>query len=811
MRNPEILKRSLGVLIAALTFASAAVSCSSKSASDKNTSEVSETEENDTDSTLTAQALSNTIISSDLFSERDLSPEYDSVTAEIKLNGDSISVDGKGASADGSVLTVTDEGVYHITGTLDDGQIIVNAADAKVQLVLDGADISCSTSSAIYIADCDKTFITLAEGSSNSVSDGSEYVFTEDSVDEPDAAIFSSDSLTINGKGSLTVNGNYNDGIRSKDDIVITGGTINVTAVNNGIKGKDYVAAVGAEITVDAGGDGIKSTNTDDDSLGFVYIESGTFDITAEGDGIQAETVFSAVGGDFSITSGGGSSNAEAHTGGNDFGGFGGMGGDFGGGHGNMGGGFGGRGGFGSDSADGSVTEQGTAKVEQTANFTGIQSANDDTDDSSGDSVSTKGIKAGTLLNISGGTFDIDSADDTLHSNDTLTIDGGEFSLSSGDDGIHADTQLDINDGTIKISESYEGIEAAVINIAGGTVEVNASDDGMNASDGSSEGAMGSATSGVELNISGGTVYVNAVGDGLDSNGTMDISGGTIIVNGPTSDGDGALDGNSSITVSGGLLIAAGSSGMAEYPDDTSTQNCVSYTFDSTLEGGTLVTLLDSSGNEILSFAPEKQFSNIVISSPDIKSGETYTFFTGGSSSAKETYGLYENGGYKNDGTEAESFTADSIVSTIGTQSTMGGGMMGGDLGGGRGNMGGGMRGGMDASSMLADIDGVTVSDDGSISITSEGAENILSMLEENGMSVSVTADEIAACTTTDELEKLIFGNMDFKKGTPPDMSANGNGNAEMPEMPDGEGGMTPPDNNMGGGMTPPDAANGAA
>ena len=795
MRDPEILKRTLGTLIAALTFATAAVSCSSKASGGKNNSEVSETSES-TDQTLTAQTMSNTVISSDLFSERDLSADYDSITAEIKLNGDSISVDGEGASANGPILTITAEGVYHITGTLDDGQIIVNAAGAKVQLVLDGADISCSSTSPVYIADCDKTFITLAGGSSNTVSDGSEYVFAEDSVDEPDAAIFSEDSLTINGTGSLAVNGNYSDGIRSKDDIVITGGTINVTAVNNGIKGKDYVAAVNADVTVTAGGDGIKATNIDDTSLGFVYIESGTFDITAEGDGIQAETVFTAVGGDLNITSGGGSSNAEAHMG-DDFGNFGGMNGGFGGGRGNMqGGGFGGPGGFGGDPESSEMPTMDQSKLEQTANLTDVQAADTADSDADDGTVSTKGIKAGTALNISGGTFTIDAADDTLHSNDTVTIEGGELTLKAGGDGVHADAQLDINDGTVKISDSYEGLEAAVINIAGGTVELSSSDDGINASDGSSQGAMGSASSGVELNISGGTVYVDADGDGLDSNGTLDISGGTVIVNGPTNDGNGALDGNSSINVSGGLLIAAGSSGMAEYPDDTSTQNCVSYTFDSALEGGTLVTLLDSSGNEILSFAPGKQFVNIVISSPDIKSGETYTFYTGGSSSSSETYGLYENGGYKNDGTKAESFTADNVVTTIGTQSAMGGGMMNG--GGRGGNMqGGGMKGGMDASSMFSDIDGVTVSDDGSISITSEGAEIILASFEERGMDISVTADEIKACTTVDELRELIFGSMNFN-GTPPG-------------MPDGENGMTPPDDFPGGDMTPPDAANGAA
>jgi hypothetical protein len=155
------------------------------------------------------------------------SGENTSVTAYITLNGDSITLDGSGATVDGRTVTITSAGTYRISGTLDDGRVVVDTADEEtVRLVLDGADIACSTNAPIYVAGAEKTVITLADGTVNSVTDGSSYVFEDASSDEPNAAIFSKDDLTINGGGSLTVNANYNDGITSKDDLKITGGSI---------------------------------------------------------------------------------------------------------------------------------------------------------------------------------------------------------------------------------------------------------------------------------------------------------------------------------------------------------------------------------------------------------------------------------------------------------------------------------------------------------------------------------------------------------------------------------------------------------
>lgn len=652
-------KKMRGFIGAAIAFSLFVTGCSAKqttNSSDADNTEIVSSSDKNTNATALSNLSGNFSSDiTDIFSDRDLSSSYDSITSTITLNGDSVHIDGKGAVANGSDIKITEEGIYLITGTLNDGQITVDT-DAKVQLVLDNASISCSDSAPIYVVNADKTFITLADGSENSLSDGTSYTYTDESENEPDAVIFSTDSLTVNGTGSLTISANYNEGITSKDDLVIANCTLNINSIGNSIKGKDYVAITNSDITINSEADGIKSNNTDGTGLGFIYIESGTFNITAQEDGIQAETEFIAADGTFNITSGGGSSSAPVKTN-NDFG----------------------QGGFGGKQFDRQGSSTDTTNVENTVS---VQTETTDSDES----TSMKGIKSGTAIFINGGDFTVDSADDTIHSNANVAISGGTFSLSSGDDGIHGGSTVEISGGDITIETSYEGIEGAIINVSGGAIDLTSSDDGFNASDGTSQGAMGSYSSSCQLNISGGTVCVNADGDGLDSNGDMTLSGGIMLINGPTNDGNGALDGNNSISCTGGILIAAGSSGMAEYPDESSTQNSVSVTFDSTQSAGTLVTLCDENGNELLSYTPAKTFNSVIISSPDILEGSTYTVYAGGTTSGEDFYGYYADGGYNNDGTETGSFTADSTTSFIGTQSSMGGGQ-GGFGNGNRGDM----------------------------------------------------------------------------------------------------------------------------
>ncbi len=637
-------------------------------------------------------SLSYSIDPSSLFSDRDLSGAYD-VTTTITLSGNSAEISGEGAAFSDGVLTITAEGTYRLTGSFS-GQIIVNAEGAKVQLVLDDAHIASHSGSAISVLSAKKVFLTLAEGTDNSVSDDTEYADTSDGA--PDAAIYSKESLTINGSGSLTVSGNYQDGIVSKDDLVITGGTVNVTAVSHGIKGKDYVAIAGGTITVKAGGDGIKATNTEDPTKGFVYIGGGEITIDAQQDGIQAETELVIEDGEVNVLSGGGTANAPEHTD-SMMGGF---------------GGFGGRDNFDGNSGDfkgrgsrqqdsNAQPEQGTASTAANVITNAINTENtaEDTENSEDTSDSTKALKAGTLLYIGGGSVNAEAADDTLHSNGNLCIAGGSVTLAAGSKGVHADATAEISSGSLNITQSYEGIEAKDISVSGGTVTVTSSDDGFNASDGSNQGAMGGAVD-ASLTISGGNVYVNANGDGLDSNGDLLISGGIVLVDGPTNSGNGALDSNSSLTCTGGLLIAAGASGIAEYPDGS--QETIVLTTTDTQSASTLVTIVDSNGNEILSYMPTKTWNSFIVSSSAFLSGETYTVYLGGSSSEQAVNGLYEVGGYRSNGTESGSVTMDDTVCFIGEA----GGMMGG-FGGGQKPGGGNFQpgGDFDPSSLPDDFD----------------------------------------------------------------------------------------------------------
>lgn len=278
---------------------------------------------------------------------------------------------------------------------------------------------------------------------------------------------------------------------------------------------------------------------------------------------------------------------------------------------------------------------------------------------------SSKGIKAYTSITINGGTFNIDSSDDSIHAAD-ITITGGEYTLASGDDGIHADNILDISAGTINITDSYEGLEAADLRISGGTIDIVSKDDGINAAGGTDtttssgrQGDMFSTSSGT-LTISGGTITVDAEGDGIDVNGDATMSGGTITVHGPASGGNGALDYDGTFEVTGGTLIAVGMSDMAQ--GTSGSQNSAMISLTSTYTSGSKVRIVSSDGSEIMSYTAIKNFQSIVFSDEQLTANVSYTVYI--------------------DDEEYTTFTASSGSTQVGTS---GGMMPGGDQGQGGG------------------------------------------------------------------------------------------------------------------------------
>ncbi len=276
---------------------------------------------------------------------------------------------------------------------------------------------------------------------------------------------------------------------------------------------------------------------------------------------------------------------------------------------------------------------------------------------------SSKVLKAGNTLTVENGEFTMSSIDDAIHSDNSVLITDGDFTISSSDDGIHADKELQIDYGTIEITKSYEGLEAATITINDGEITLTASDDGVNAAGSSSN----------YLYINGGTLIVYASGDGLDMNGSGIMEDGTVLVHGPTNNGNGALDYDGSFKVNGGFLIAAGSSGMAEAPSSSSSQNNTMIYLTSSYSAGTLFHLEDSNGNEIVTFSPEHQYSSVTLSSSDLKSGSSYSIYTNGSSTGNETGGLYTDGEYT-PGNLYTTFTVSGTTTTVGSSNSGGGG-----------------------------------------------------------------------------------------------------------------------------------------
>ncbi len=648
----------------------------------------------------TETIVSTVIDPEDAFSKRDLRDTYDEKECvKISLKGDSASCDGEGVTVSGSTVTITAAGSYLLSGELK-GMIVVEATkDDKIQLVLADAQIESATSAAIYVKKADKVFITTATGTENSVKNGGEFVAIDDN--NIDGTIYAKDDLTLNGQGKLTVTSPAGHGIVSKDDLVIGSGEYDITSTGHGLVGKDSLRIAAGTIRIKAGKDAIHSENDDDTTLGYVYLADGTFDLTAEGDGISASNSMRIDGGSYDIVSGGGSSNGNKdHT--DNFGG------------GRPGGWFGGS----NSSAD-----------------------------TSSDTTSMKGVKSAGDMTITGGSFNINAADDGVHTNSNMTISGGSFEIETGDDGFHADDTLNFSDGTVNIITSYEGMEALHLNISGGNIRLVAQDDGLNAAGGTDNsafgggdmgnmggapevptgdsgnmgdipemptGGMGDApqmptgeqpnqgempggmgqmpgmpggqgdmgqipgdsgskdgvselsvadTGGALLGklggfpggmgggfggfggqggmggmsssdgtivISGGELYIQASGDGIDANGTLEISGGHITICGPNSGDTASLDFDLTGTISGGTVIATGASGMAQ-TFSSAQQGVINYRAGSQ-KAGTQVTLKDSNGNVILSVTPELDYSMIILTSPDLKSGETYTLVIGSNS-----------------------------------------------------------------------------------------------------------------------------------------------------------------------------------
>lgn len=597
-----------------------------------------------------------------------------------------------GITQSGSVYTITKAGEYTVTGLLSEGQIIVDAGDEdEVTITLNTTSITCSTGSPIYVKNASEVKIKSDENTFNEIIDKRAEATEDSSDDAGNAAIYATCDLKLVGKGALVVTGNYNNGIQSKDDLSIKNVIVKVTAVNNAIKGNDAVdIESGNIIAISTKGDGIKTSNSSlsnkGNQKGIITITGGNIDIYAACDGIDAAygvdvsgdgnlNIYTDTYSEYSeeVTSSGSSSGTSSgsnsstgktasantvsytvsNTTNNAPGGFGGGNDNFGGQNGNMGGNAPDMNGNDRPGMPGDVNESGN---------------------SSGQSYSTKGIKADSEITISGFTINISATDDGIHANSdsgvletgedgkgTIVINGGTITISSGDDGMHADKQLDINDGYINVVTSYEGLEAMTINLNGGKIYVYATDDGINA-------CTGDGKTDPIINVTGGYVDVTTASgdtDGIDSNGNYVQSGGFVLVKGGSSSGNvsGSVDVDGTVTVTGGTIVALG--GVCETP----VNSVNAYVLSSVSFNSGSYSLKDASGNEVISFTVDGTFSNGWICSDTLTTGTSYT--------------LYK------DSDSVASWTQES--GTMGASNTggFGGGNMGGMGGQNGGNMGG--------------------------------------------------------------------------------------------------------------------------
>lgn len=561
------------------------------------------------------------------------------ITGEFSIT----STDGSTITQNDSVYTITQAGEYTVTGLLSEGQIVVNADDnAEITIVLNGTSITCSNGSPIYIKNADNVKIKSEENTYNCIVDAraeADDNSDNSSSENGNAAIYAACDLKLVGKGALSVTGNYNNGIQSKDDISIKNVTIKVNAVNNAIKGNDEVAIESGEIiAISRKGDGIKTSNsslsTKGKQKGNVIISGGNIDIYAACDGMDAAYGVDVSGdGNLNIYTDTYSDYSEAVA---------------------------------ADNSGSSASSVGTppnmnntqnngnmgnppdmnnssSNPGMKGNFGGGNRAangmpgNNSSGNSSKKSYSTKGIKAESEINISGAAINISSTDDGIHANSDsgvletgedgkgiISISGGTITISTGDDGIHADKELNITDGYINVLTSYEGLEAITINISGGQSFVYAADDGINA-------CTGDGSSTPLINITGGYIDVTTGSgdtDGIDSNGSYTQSGGMVFVKGGSSSGQvsGSIDVDGNITITGGTCIALG--GICETP----VNSVNAYVFSSVSFNAGSYSVKDSSGNEIISFTLDNSYSNGWICTSALTINTEYTLYCDGSS-----------------------------------------------------------------------------------------------------------------------------------------------------------------------------------
>jgi len=522
------------------------------------------------------------------YSEQDLSWDTSSETA-IDLSNPTAT---DGVTVEDGTLTITKAGTYKLSGEYQ-GQIKVETADSDaVRLVLDNANITNSSGAALNVVNADEVILYSASGTTNTISDGADYTATGE--DDPDAVVYSKADLTIAGEGTLKVNGNHEDGIHTSDGLVIASGTLEVNAANTGIKGKDYVDILGGTINVTAQQDGIKSTNDTDEGQGWTRLSNGTVTVNAGDDGFKASRVveisggsltveqsdegieaqyINVSGGDVNVTSADDGMNASLKT--ND-----------------------------SESTDSSANTSDTADQQQNnqqqGSLPGGQQNGTSNQQQQGTGQPQPPAMSGT------------SQDGTSQNGTTGTGQQQNNTQNQGNQNMGQPPAMpggNAQDGTTGTGQQGMGQppQGGMPGGGGGTFQV------VDAA----------------INVSGGNITVNAEGDGIDSNGVTTLSGGTLIVNGPSQGGNAALDTNGDLLLNGATVLSGSTADMFEAPSTNSTSGYLKLTNSSGFEQGSTVQVADSSGKVVANYKVTKSNVQLVlVSSSSIVKGQSYTVYT---------------------------------------------------------------------------------------------------------------------------------------------------------------------------------------
>lgn len=524
------------------------------------------------------------------YSEQDLSWDTSSETATDLSNPTATD----GVTVEDGTLTITKAGTYKLSGEYQ-GQIKVETADSDaVRLVLDNANITNSSGAALNVVDADEVILYSASGTTNTISDGADYTATGE--DDPDAVVYSKADLTIAGEGTLKVNGNHEDGIHTSDGLVIASGTLEVNAANTGIKGKDYVDILGGTINVTAQQDGIKSTNDTDEGQGWTRLSNGTVTVNAGDDGFKASRVVEISGGSLTVEQSDEGIEAQyINVSGGDV---------------NV-----------TSADDGMNASLKTSDSESTDSSANTSDAANQQQNNQQQGSLPGGQQNGTSNQQQQGTGQPPAISGTSQ-------DGTSQNGTTGTGQQQNNTQ---NQGNQNMGQPPA--------MPGGNVQDGTSQNGTT---GTGQQGMGQPPQGgmpggggtfevvdAAINVSGGNITVNAEGDGIDSNGVTTLSGGTLIVNGPSQGGNAALDTNGDLLLNGATVLSGSTADMFEAPSTNSTSGYLKLTNSSGFEQGSTVQVADSSGKVVANYKVTKSNVQLVlVSSSSIVKGQSYTVYT---------------------------------------------------------------------------------------------------------------------------------------------------------------------------------------